>query len=105
MANVAPSTQPAKVEKTEKTEKYEPRVEKAQPVKAADTNPSTDSAPPPASWEQHTYVVVRGDTAASVSKRFGVTENALMRANGLADGQWLPVGYRIVIPSRKPKHW
>ena len=43
-------------------------------------------------------------TVAAIAKKFGVTENALLKANGISDPRKLQVGQRIVIPSRKPKY-
>jgi LysM repeat protein len=84
---------------TAKPAKPEPKVEKAIPVKTANSSPSTGSA----SWEARTYVVVAGDNPDKLAKKFGVTENALLKANGLTDVRKLKVGQRLVIPSRKPK--
>ena len=56
-----------------------------------------------ASWEARTYVVLAGDNPDKLARKFGVTENALLKANGLSDAQKLKVGQRLVIPSRKPK--
>ncbi len=86
---------------TTKPAKSEPKVEKAIPVK--ETDPKTEAAAP-ASWEAHTYVVAAGDNPAKLAKKFGVTENALLKANGITDARKLQIGQRIVIPSRKPKY-
>jgi LysM repeat protein len=102
--STAPAPTMAKVSSppptTAKPAKPEPKVEKAIPVKSTDPKP----APAPASWEAQTYVVVAGDNPNKLAKKFGVTENALLKANGITDPRKLQVGQRIVIPSRKPKH-
>ncbi len=85
---------------TTKPAKPEPKVEKAVPVKSTEPKPAVG----PAGWEAHTYVVVAGDNPNKLAKKFGVTENALLKANGITDARKLQVGQRIVIPSRKPKH-
>ncbi len=85
---------------TAKPVKPEPKVEKAIPVKPADSKP----APAAANWEAQTYVVVAGDNPNKLAKKFGVTENALLKTNGITDARKLQVGQRIVIPSRKPRH-
>jgi LysM repeat protein len=83
-----------------KSAKPEPKVEKAIPVKATESKPTAGSA----SWEAQTYVVVAGDNPEKLARKFGVTENALLKANGISDSRKLQIGQRIVIPSRKPKH-
>jgi LysM repeat protein len=76
-----------------------PKVEKAIPVQT-ESKPATMGS---ASWEARTYVVLAGDNPDKLARKFGVTENALLKANGLSDAQKLKVGQRLVIPSRKPK--
>ena len=44
------------------------------------------------------YVVRRGDTLYSVARRYGTTVNAIVRANGLRNPNWIYVGQRLVIP-------
>lgn len=44
------------------------------------------------------YTVANGDTLSGISARFGVTEDALISANGLADRDELFVGQELVIP-------
>mgnify|MGYP001585535824 CR=1 FL=1 len=53
-------------------------------------------AAPPADL---TYVVQRGDTLFSIALRFGVTVQAIMRANGLTNADLIFVGQRLIIPT------
>jgi murein DD-endopeptidase MepM/ murein hydrolase activator NlpD len=46
-------------------------------------------------------VVKAGDNLATLAKRFGTTPSAIASANGLADGNWLQVGQRLLIPGQK----
>lgn len=49
-----------------------------------------------------TYVVQPGDTVSGIASRFGVSEESLMRANGLADRNRLEAGQQLAIPARQP---
>ena len=44
------------------------------------------------------HVVSRGDTLYSVARRYGTTVNAIVRANGLRNPNWITVGQRLAIP-------
>jgi hypothetical protein len=44
------------------------------------------------------YTVVRGDTLASLSRRFATSIGAIMRANGLTNPDILPLGVTVTIP-------
>jgi membrane-bound lytic murein transglycosylase D len=44
------------------------------------------------------YTVARGDTLFAISRRFGVTEQALMERNGLRDPRRLQAGQRLFVP-------
>ena len=45
------------------------------------------------------YVVKRGDTLAEIAADFGVTVEAIARANGIADIDVIEVGQVLVIPA------
>ncbi|MGZ3586175.1 MAG: LysM peptidoglycan-binding domain-containing protein [Candidatus Limnocylindrales bacterium] len=45
-----------------------------------------------------TYVVQRGDTLASIATRFGVTVQAIVAANSLADPNHIETGQHLIIP-------
>src|SRR5262245_46197818 len=44
------------------------------------------------------YVVQRGDTLAAIARRFGVSYQAIMQANGIANPNRIYVGQRLIIP-------
>lgn len=44
------------------------------------------------------YTVARGDTLFGISRRFGVSEQALMERNGLRDPRRLQAGQRLFVP-------
>jgi LysM repeat protein len=48
------------------------------------------------------YVVEEGDTLSSIAARFGVTEDALIQLNGLADPDDIEVGQILLVP---PAEW
>ena len=57
----------------------------------------------PARCRRHAvYTVQRGDTVLSIARRFGVSANALMTANGLANPNLIRVGQQLRIPRRPP---
>ncbi|MDH7485497.1 MAG: LysM peptidoglycan-binding domain-containing protein [Anaerolineae bacterium] len=68
-------------------------VPSATPVPTA-----TPTASPVAAAEARTYVVQAGDSPDSIARRFGITAQALMAANGITDPTRLRVGQRLVIP-------
>jgi peptidoglycan-N-acetylglucosamine deacetylase len=59
---------------------------------------STTQAPPP----MLEYVIVSGDTVFGVAKKYGVSLQALLAANNLADGNRVQVGQKIKIPVANP---
>lgn len=56
-------------------------------------------APKPAKAAARTHKVVKGDTLYSLSKRYGVTVDAIRKANGLKDNG-LRIGQKIKIPAK-----
>jgi murein DD-endopeptidase MepM/ murein hydrolase activator NlpD len=46
------------------------------------------------------HVVVRGDTIFSLSRTYQVSQDELMRHNGITDASRLTIGMRLVIPGR-----
>jgi LysM repeat protein len=60
-----------------------------------DESPAGDACVP---GQTITYSVVRGDTLASVSRRFSTSIGAIMRANGLTDPDILPLDASLTIP-------
>jgi Tol biopolymer transport system component len=52
---------------------------------------------------QYTYYTVRpGDTLMSIAWRFGVSQEAIMRANNISNPNFIYVGQRLVIPGVSP---
>lgn len=64
----------------------------------AATATAVASHKPSASSPKGTYRVRRGDTLWEISRRFGVSMTALMRANSLSKRSVLSLGQRLVIP-------
>ena len=62
--------------------------------------PAATAAPAeaPAAAKPVSYVVVRGDSLSRIAKRFGVTQQALMAANGLKEADRLEAGASLTIP-------
>jgi LysM repeat protein len=58
---------------------------------------STPSPSAPATCGQ-TYTIRYGDTLSGIAYRFGVSQNALMRANGIVNPNRIYRGQRLVIP-------
>jgi LysM repeat protein len=63
--------------------------------------PTGSSTQPPGSGCV-TYVVKRGDTLAAIAWRYGVTVNAIVRANGLSNPNYIWTGQRLCIPATAP---
>jgi LysM repeat protein len=80
-----------------------PLVPQAPPVTPA----SPQSAPaqgmvpalPAQSAGEQVYIVRPGDTLYSISRRFGVSVQAIQQRNGLADPNIIRVGQQLIIPS------
>ena len=67
----------------------------------------TPGAPPQADVPapvagQQTYVVREGDSLSVIADRFGVTQDAIQRANDITDPNSLFAGQEIVIPAPEP---
>ncbi len=56
-------------------------------------------APTPTPAPQVTYTVQAGDTLYSISKKYGVTIESIMAANGLTDRTYVFTGQVLIIPS------
>lgn len=50
------------------------------------------------------YVVKEGDSLWSISNRFGVSQQEIIRANGLITTQYLVIGQAIIIPSVQKRY-
>jgi LysM repeat protein len=49
-----------------------------------------------------TYIVQPGDTLYRISQRFGISQDALMRANGITNPNTIYVGQKLIIPVQTP---
>jgi murein DD-endopeptidase MepM/ murein hydrolase activator NlpD len=72
--------------------KAEPRI-KADPVTTGTTKSGWSTANAPA------VLMRQGDTVATLSKRFGVPEKEILKANGMKSGADAEPGQRILIPT------
>jgi LysM repeat protein len=65
--------------------------------------PGPQPAPPAQQAPKYTYYTVRpGDTLMSIAWRFGVSQEALMRANNISNPNFIYVGQRLIIPGVPP---
>ncbi|MBI4788928.1 MAG: LysM peptidoglycan-binding domain-containing protein [Chloroflexi bacterium] len=62
--------------------------------------PSSSSAPANPAPVTSVYTVARGDTLATIAARFGTTVDALARANGLYNPNFIWTGQRLNVPGR-----
>ncbi|MCL5263940.1 MAG: LysM peptidoglycan-binding domain-containing protein [Chloroflexi bacterium] len=78
---------------------------------ASPSSRTTQTAPSPASSPTSTpgpsatptptiYVVKAGDSASEIADKFGISTNALLKANNMTDPDKLAVGDKLVIPQR-----
>lgn len=75
-------------------------TEVSSPPKAHLVHPATTRESPPATKTKtgKTYIVQPGDTIWRIANRCKVSEQALMRANGISDARKLKNGMKLVIP-------
>lgn len=59
---------------------------------------ATAQQPAPSAASGKTYVVQNGDSVWRIANRFKVNQDALMKANGIADAKKMKVGMNLVIP-------
>lgn len=69
---------------------------------ASATPSSTPKATATPRGTSTTYVVKRGDILSAIAARFGVSVQAIVAANDLADANHIIVGQRLVIPAPTP---
>ncbi len=75
----------------------EPRPEIAPYPITAPTPPTPPPTPPPSG---QTYTVKSGDTLSKIAKQFGVTVNALVQANNIANPNLIRPGQVLKIPTK-----
>lgn len=61
-------------------------------------HPATAQPAAPAAASGRSYVVQNGDSVWRIANRFKVSQDALMKANGIADAKKMKVGMNLVIP-------
>ena len=71
-------------------------------VPVASPTAAPTAAPTPVPGPGTTYVVKWGDTLYSIARRFGVTVNAIVAANGLTNPNYIRVGQTLIIPGAAP---
>lgn len=72
------------------------------PAPAKAPAPATAAAPAKASAPEkavEVYVVRKGDTLSSISRRTGVPVKALIEANSITDPRKISVGQKLILPS------
>lgn len=80
--------------------------ESPEPVAAAPkvkkpTPPAVLAKPKPVSTGSRTHVVGKGDTVYNVARRYGLSPNEILRANGIADPSRLQMGQVLKISVRR----
>ncbi len=78
-------------------------VAKAIAVKPSEKIPTAKPAGKTTDQGEKTYVVVAGDNPNKLAKKFGISENMLLKANGIDDPRKLRIGQQLIIPARKAK--
>ncbi len=86
-----PEPEPAATPERPTAESREPAPAPARPAVAT-------SAPPTQPGRARTHRVRRGETLYRISRRYGVTVEALMSANGIDDPTTLAIGQTLAIP-------
>ncbi|NLW02232.1 MAG: LysM peptidoglycan-binding domain-containing protein [Clostridiaceae bacterium] len=65
--------------------------------------PSPGKPSPVTSWPDVTYIVQPGDTASSIAKKFGVSQQDIMRYNYKDPDEWFNAGEKIAISGYAPR--
>jgi len=64
----------------------------------ATLSPTAAATAPPPTPTEVVYFVKAGDTLDHIGRLFGVSADAIVRANGLSDANQLREGQRLIIP-------
>jgi len=65
--------------------------------------PAPEKPSPVTSWPDVTYIVQPGDTATSIAKKFGVSQQDIMRYNYKDPDEWFNAGEKIAISGYAPR--
>jgi LysM repeat protein len=72
------------------------------PTPTTPPGPTPTLVPPPPGGVGFPYTVQWGDTVYSIARRFGVTPDAIVAANGLANPNYIRAGQVLIIPTLPP---
>lgn len=73
------------------------------PAGTAPALPLADTATPTVSPTPIIYVIQSGDTLLEIAQEYGVSVEAIQRANGIEDPRFLRVGQEVLIPTGEEK--
>lgn len=83
-----------------------PAPTKSAPAPApAPTPVPAPKAQPVLTWPDVTYIVQQGDTADSISKKFGVSSSDIMKYNYMTQNDWFNAGQKIAITGYAPRQY
>jgi len=73
------------------------------PAKAPAPSPSPETPAAKTKWPDTTYIVQPGDTAASISKKFGRPAQDILKYNYMSSVEWFEAGDKIAISGYAPR--
>ena len=73
-----------------------PKAQKVRPTTSHEPQAQAAAAPLAASGKA--YVVQAGDSVWRIANRFKISQDNLMRANGISDARRMKTGMKLVIP-------
>ncbi|KAB2952264.1 LysM peptidoglycan-binding domain-containing protein [Heliorestis acidaminivorans] len=88
-----------------------PQTGASQPVTTPSPTPTPTPTPTPSrggqsnvtQWPSITYIVLPGDTASSIARRFGVSAQDILRFNYMEPHEWFNAGEKIAINGYAPR--
>ena len=81
---------------------HERRQSDADSASVSSAAPTTTTIPPPTTRPQISYQVQRGESLTVIARRFGVSIDAIVAANDLADKDRVAEGQLLVVPPSPP---
>jgi len=84
------------------TNTTQPTAVSSQPTQALPAGPSATAVPtdtPAATGGEQEYTVQAGDTLGAIAAQFGVTVDAIVQANSIADPNLIVPGETLIIPA------